>query len=320
MPPTSRPTEDPTKIPLIGGRITNLRRFAQPDDKTWSLFNPSICQSPDGRLAMSFRSSNYVILDTGELYVTNGGKIRNQVWFCDVDNNLEILNLRRITVPTKLIDTTRGLEDPKLFWRDGSWHFTATLLEEHTPVARMVLCTLDADATEVTDIEVLGGWEVKKPEKNWMLPTLMESTHFDFVYGPNAVVLGKQIVFTMTEDPRFTGLRGSSHLVEQDDGTYLAVMHKFWASTQPVYLPDRFMAVTAKDKNYAHYLVRISPYGDIVEMSAPFQFISRGIEFAAGLAEVGNNFVISFGKADVASHLCIVPRDRALKMLNPVRQ
>jgi hypothetical protein len=320
MPPSSRPVEDPTKVKLIDGRVTNLRRFAQPDDKTWSLFNPSICENAHGEYAMSFRSSNYVILDTGELYVTNGGKIRNQVWFCDMDADMRMQNLRRIHVSKDVMDTTRGLEDPKLFWRDGLWHFTATLLEEHTPVARMALCTLDAAAREVTDIEVLGGWEVRKPEKNWMLPTLMESTHFDFVYGPNAIVTGEQIIFTMTEDPRYTGLRGSSHLVQQDDGTYLAVMHKFWASTQPVYLPDRFMAVTAKDKNYVHYLVRVSAYGDILEMSVPFQFVSRGIEFAAGLAEVGDDLVISFGKADVASHLCIIPKDRALKMLNPLRQ
>jgi hypothetical protein len=315
----SRHENLPDQLPLLPGKVVNLRRFADDANQEWSLFNPSICRSADGRYAMSFRSSNYVILQSGELYVTNGGKIRNQVWFCDMTTDLEMQNLRRITVPKSLIDTTRGLEDPKLFWRDGRWHFTATLMEEHTPVARMAVCRLDRRAQEVDDITVYDGWEVRKPEKNWMLPTLMESNHFDFVYGPNAVVLGRSIVFTMADEPRFTGLRGSSHLVEQPDGTYLAVMHKFWSKTMPMYLPDRFMAVTAKDKNYMHYLVRLNSYGEIVEMSDAFQFISRGIEFAAGLAEHGNNFVISFGKADVSSHLCTIPRDRALGMLKPIR-
>jgi hypothetical protein len=312
------PIENPNDLPLLDGEIRNLKRFALPDDKTWSLFNPSIAKSPRKGMAMAFRSSNYVILKTGELHVTDLEKIQNRIYFADVDENLQFKNLREIEVPTTLVDTRRGMEDPKLFWRGTSWYFTATMLERHTPVARMAVCKLDAKATKVTEIVVQDGINVKTPEKNWMTPDLKKSPNFDFIHGPTSIVVGDKVIFSKTSDPRMLGLRGNTHLLEQPDGTYIAVMHRLWAKTTYTYMPNSFGTIRGKDKNYAHFFVRFDRFGTMIQISEPFQFISPGIEFAAGIIEHENNFVISFGKNDVSSHLCIVSKDTALEMMKDV--
>ena len=71
-------------VPLLskfGGEVFNTKRFAYPDDKSWSLFNPSIGSSPQG-YAITFRSSNYVIMpDSWELYVVTNGPIKNKMFF-----------------------------------------------------------------------------------------------------------------------------------------------------------------------------------------------------------------------------------------------
>lgn len=311
--------EDSEKLARLPAEIKNLKRFVLPDSKEWSCFNPSIAQAPKKGYAMAFRSSNYVILQTGELHVTNGGKIKNQVWFTETDKNLTFKKLRRIEVPQEILPTPRGVEDPKLFWREGYWHFTATMMETHTPVARLCVCKMDSKATKVTEITTFDGLDTKRPEKNWMTPDLNASEHFDFIYGPNAAVKGQKIVFTMTDNPKFTGLRGSSHLVEQSDGTYLAVMHKLWTKKTSTFVPTRFGVVEGFDKNYGHYLVRFDRFGSIIEISEAFQFFGRGIEFAAGLVEMDGNLVISFGRDDVSSHAAIIDKRVALSMMKVVK-
>jgi predicted GH43/DUF377 family glycosyl hydrolase len=53
-------------------------------------------------------------------------------------------------------------------------------------------------------------------------------------------------------------------------------------------------------------------------MSEPFRFISKGIEFAAGIIEKDGNIIISFGKDDVSSHLAIIDKKKVLKLLKKV--
>lgn len=311
--------EDPARFPLLGGETINLKRFALSDSKEWSCFNPSIGYSPKKGYAIAFRSSNYVILPHGELHVTNGGKIRNQVWFAEIDKSFALKNFRQIKMPDDVLPMPRGIEDPRLFWRDGHWMFAAVMMEQHTPVARFCICTLDAKATRVVEIETYEGVRPDKPEKNWLVPTLTPSEHFDFVYGPTAIVKGGKIIQSFSDDEDIAGLRGNSHLLEQKDGTYIAIMHKLWISKSKGYSPTQFGMVDHVIKNYGHYFVRFDHFGSIVEMSKGFQFIGQGIEFVGGLVEMDDKFVISFGREDVSSHLAVVPKKAALGMMSPVK-
>lgn len=310
-----RTLENPEKLPKLKAEISQIRRLVNPKDKRWSAFNPSIAYAPNKGYAYSIRSSNYVILETGELHVTEGGKIRNQVWIAETDESLKVQNLRKINVPKEIVSTWRGIEDPKLFWRDGSWWFTGVMLETHTPVARLCLCKLNDTDTEVTEVVILDGPEPKKPEKNWMLPDLNPNPNFDFIYSPNGIVKGDQVIHTMNTNEKLTGLRGGTNLLEQSDGTYLAVMHRLWTKDTRHYIPTRMAYIGGHDKNYGHYFVRFDSNGSLVEMSSPFQFVSRGIEFAAGVTQMGDNFIVSFGKDDVSAHVAVVPKKTVFGMM-----
>lgn len=316
--PESFTSEDPSKIPLLPSEIINLKRLAEEDTKEWSCFNPSIGYSPKKGYAIAFRSSNYVILKPhGELHVTNGGKIRNRVYFADLDKNLKIKNFRRIEMPSN-IEIERGIEDPKLYWRNNAWHFTAVMMEKHTPVARVCVCKLDPRAKKVVEITTYDGPNPDKPEKSWLVPNTTPSEHFDFVYGPHSIVKGNKIIQSMSTERRTANLRGNSHLVEQKDGTYLAVMHRLWTKVTRGYSPNVFGMVDGLDKNYSHYFVRFDRFGSVIEMTPGFQFISAGIEFAAGMIEYHDKLVVSFGKEDVSSHLSIIDKSLVEKMMRPV--
>lgn len=310
--------EDPSKFSLLSDKIVNLKRFAFPDDKEWSCFNASIGYSPKKGYAIAFRSSNYVILPHGELHVTSGGKIRNKMFFAEITEDYELKNFREIEVPENIIQTPRGIEDPRLFWRGNNWHIAAVMMEEHTPVARFCVCKLDAKAKKVISVEIYDGVRANRPEKNWLAPDLKKNPNFDFIYGPNAIVKNDKVIFTMSENHKIAGLRGNSHLVEQEDGTYLAIMHKLWITKSKGYSEKHFGVVDWVLKNYGHYFVRFDRFGTLIEMSDAFQFISPGIEFVGGMVEMNGNLVISFGREDVSSHLSVVPKSLALRMLKPL--
>jgi hypothetical protein len=267
---------------------------------------------------VTIRSSNYVILEHGELSVTNGDKIRNQVWFAELDEELQLQNLRQIDFSNSGYSMERGVEDPKLLWRNGQWMFTAVAAERSIPVARHCECYMNAKTTAVEKIVLYEGVNAMKPEKNWMTSG-NKPKNFDYVYGPNSVVSNGLVISKLHDNKKIAGLRGNTHLLELKDGTYLAIMHHLAIRKgQQKFLRDRFIYVDDVQKIYMHYFVRIDEHGTIVEISDPFHFISRGIEFAAGIVEKDDNYVISFGKDDVSSHVGIIPCNKVKKLLKKV--
>lgn len=310
--------EDPTTFLPITDNIINLKRLAEENNKEWSCFNPSIGYSPKKGYAMAFRSSNYVVLPHGELHVTNGGKIRNRIYFAEVDKNFKFKNFRQIPMPELPLKYTRGIEDPRLFWRDNSWMIAGVVMEEHTPVARFCVCKLDPKATKIIDVKIYPGVRPDKPEKNWLVPDLKATEYFDFVYGPTAIIKNDKIITNFSDNNLISGLRGNSHLIEQKDGTYIAVMHKLWVSKSRGYSPNNFGMMDFVVKNYGHYFVRFDRFGVLIESSQAFQFVGPGIEFVGGMVELNDNFVVSFGKNDVSSHLAIIPKNHVLNIMNAI--
>jgi hypothetical protein len=61
-------------------------------------------------------------------------------------------------------------------------------------------------------------------------------------------------------------------------------------------------------KRYSHYFVRFDEDGWIIEISKPFCFQGPGIEFANGIVERGDEYVISYGKEDISSHLGVISK------------
>lgn len=69
----------------------------------------------------------------------------------------------------------------------------------------------------------------------------------------------------------------------------------------------------------SHYFVNYDQKGIIINISKGFIFESMSVEFAAGLCEQGDNFLVSYGSKDVSSHIAILSKDTILKSLHPIR-
>jgi hypothetical protein len=302
----------------LGGEVKYLRRLVVKEDKTWSAFNPSIGIAPDGKMSVAMRSSNYVILRHGELSVVTGGPIKSQVWFSELSDEFELQNLRKIDFSKTNIKIERGIEDPKLLWRDNRWMFMGVILERNVPVARNCLCYMDKKSTKVEKIEIIPGYDANKPEKNWMTANVPPK-NFDYVYDALGIVTDGKIVRRTDEKSQLSKLRGNANLLEQSDGTYLAIMHSLDIRRAQMFSQTTFGYVDYVEKFYDHVLVRFDENGWAIELGEPFNFDFNGIEFVNGFIERGDDFIISFGREDVSAHVGVIPKVKLLKGLKKLK-
>ena len=308
--------EYPT-IKQLGGTVVDLLRYPDVTEPKWSAFNPSIGHNGKSVYATTIRSSNYYIDKLGNYIPFFGTEFLTRLYYSEFDRDWKLKKLRRIDFDGLEVSFGRGVEDAKLFYRDG-WYFTGVVLErEHTPSARMAIFELDTRKNKVVNYTKLPGRDPKVPEKNWMLP-YEPSEHFDWVYGANQIVNGHVMQSWMTDCDTIHNLRGNSNLVSLGDDTYLGVMHRtFYNKTSP-YVATTFSTVQSVLRDYVHYFVRFDKFGYIIEMSEGFRFHAPGVEFAAGLVFKGDQAIVSFGRNDVSSHLAFINKDFILKSLLPV--
>jgi hypothetical protein len=312
-----RPENAPT-IKQLGGSVVDLLRNVERSRPSWSAFNPSIGYQNKKGMAIAIRSSNFIINSAKSYQLLEGNSFKSQVWFSELDNNLKLRNLRKIDFDGLESEFPRGFEDPKLFWRDSSWNFTCVVTEgDHPGVARTAVAKLDSKAVKVIDFVQYPGPEPMRPEKNWMAP-YQQNPHFDFVYGPNATIKNNRLTSYMTDKPELSMLRGSTNLHLLGNDTYLAVLHKKYSQVARGVSPATFGTVQTQDMHYFHYFAQYDYKGNIIGLSRPFQFYKSGVEFAAGLIMREKDFLISFGREDVSSHIAVLPVKTVLESLQPI--
>lgn len=296
----------------LGGKIHNVRRLANPEVKEWSATNLSIgYHKTTGYIAM-FRSGNYVITNQGEYKVVVEGLIRSKIYISELDpetyklKDVRLLDVKNLSKEGEL---RRGLEDPKLFYRNGAWHFSAVTMEKgHTEKARVAICRLNKELTAIESFEKLPGIDGTRPEKNWMTP-YDRSPYFDWIYGTNALLKDNVLTTQLDDNDQIAGLRGSSNLHLLKDGTYLAVVHRMWTR----------VIMNHNMRFYVHYFANYDERGFLIKISKGFIFEHQGVEFAAGLCEQRDDFLVSYGSKDVSSHIASMPKETVLKSLQPIR-
>lgn len=301
----------------LGGTARQIRRLVDKDVKTWSAFNPSIGISDSGDLAIAIRSSNYVILEHGELSVSTGGPIRNQVWFSELNDKFEFQNLRKLDFSAAGIEVVRGVEDPKLLWRDERWIFTGVFLERDVPVARNCVCYPDRKMTKVEKIDVIPGIDAGRPEKNWMT-AYVKPENFDYIYDANAVVIGSKVIHSLRDSKYLNALRGNAHLIPYDNGTYLGLMHQLKIKKFDKVSQTTFGVMHYVHKFYTHVFIRFDEYGSPIEITDHFKFDGDGIEFASGLISLGDDYVISYGRDDITSHIAEIAQKKVRRLLKKI--
>lgn len=306
-------------IKQLGGNVVDLARYVS-DNTKWSATNPSIGYYPNKGTVVAIRSSNYVISENGTYTLTEGEQFVARVYFAELSNDLKLKKLREIDLSGIEQELPRGLEDPKVFFRDGHWHFTCVvpgIPEPGRRAARMAIAKLDHKCTKVIEFTKMPGMDPGTPEKNWMLP-YEQNPNFDWIYGPNTIVKNHKLTSYMTDHPNTTTLRGSSNLHKLGDDTYLAVVHKKFLTKQQLVNKATFAYEETAAMKYTHMFARYDMKGNLLAISKPFIFYKAGIEFAAGLIMQGKNFLISFGRNDVSSHIAVIPVKTVLESLHPI--
>jgi hypothetical protein len=309
---------DGTTFAQLGGSTWRIRRFADESDTRWSAFNPSIACSPSGDYQVLVRSSNYFIdPEYGHAVATIGSRVQSRMWLGKLSEDLEIdeQTWREIDFSEAGIKFKRGAEDGRLFWRDGSWWFTAGLKEDGIYYPRIGLFRLDenlkAYLVEVHDC----GW-MRGVEKNWMPPYEVNEA-FDYVYSATEVYKDGAVTkrdFTS----KIRGVRGGSCLWKIDGYGYLALVHFAHKQVVERYNPRLFGTEYAKTRKYAHAFARYSDDGTLIGLSKQFVFENFKIEFAAGLVVKGDEVIVSYGKQDVAAYLGRIKLDDVLKLIEEV--
>lgn len=320
-----------TPLPTItdfGGEPLIVLRKVVEDDERWTAFNPSIAVSPEGRYCMTIRSSNYFIPDeTGVTRLHFGTHIESRIWFCEVDpETLEVSKPHEVQLETSGdVPLHRGVEDARLYWREGGWYFTAVIFEPPTiKYARLGEFKYDEQTGIATLLQLLPAPRWDRSEKNWM-PANVATPEFDFIYSTSNTYKGGEVIGNLPDmetsiekDRYLSSLRGGSQLVLQEDGTYLAVLHDVHVKSRRFSDPKTFGVSITYQRDYRHYFARFSGKGALTHVSEPFLIKKQGIEYVAGLVEHGDDMIISFGARDVMAGLVRVPKSAVVGSLQAI--
>lgn len=299
-----------------------LRIYGEINDPNMRYFNPSIAwhrqevdQDAYPKLKIAIRSCNFAVERHGKWYLRDGSAYsKTDVIYGDLDPiTLEVSNLEKLNLSsdTPIRTKVAGLEDVRLFSRKDGMHaigFESDRLTRSLHNASTSLAEYLINRDELKYIRTL-----KKPitavvEKNWSTAD-MPNKSFDFTYSPTQVWKDGEVI-----GQKYKGIiHGGTQLIKQKDGTYLSIVH------------DKVIDPTLNRPNiydkyvYRHYLARHGKDGIITHLTEPFNFgTHENIEFAGGMVEYGEDFIISAGVRDCKFILVRINRQKLIDLLQDI--
>jgi len=305
---------------LDGGNIVPL---IVPSDKIIgpSLTNPSI-YNLNGQLLVNLRNVNYVLYHAEEgnnehiwgplcyLHTEQNPVLATHNILCSLDYKFNIKDYS--IIDTSLLDVKPlwefiGLEDGRLAYWDNKLFLIGVRRDTTTNgQGRMELSELLLDNGQVKEISrqriPAPGKDESYCEKNWM-PIL--DRPYEFIKWTNPTEVAKYdpstqtietSVLTQYQQLNTRDLRGGSQVIPYKDH-YLAVLHEV----------DLFKSEAGrKNATYRHRFVLWDKDFNVTKISPLFDFMDGQIEFACGMTEYNNQFLITFGFQDNASYLLVV--------------
>jgi predicted GH43/DUF377 family glycosyl hydrolase len=293
-------------------RLTRLH--ADPAAPDWSVFNPALA-ADDHELLCIVRSSNYRI-EAGRYVVpeADNGRIRTRNILCRISPSGVVSNGVLLHDPDYQATgyPVEGLEDCRLLRVDDHWYVSATVRNAAPGDGRcrVGLSRLDTDAGRLVGLTMLDSLQLQTHEKNWMPIegrglSWLHSASFrghTVTVDPSPDMPGCWSIHQRHEAPPIArGFRGGSQLVKVDGG-YLTVVHE--------------VAAHGNHRAYEHRFVLFADDLRIVSVSPAFAFREpRTIEFAAGMAVIGNRVFVTFGVNDAEAWLCEIDAEELCRIM-----
>lgn len=279
----------------------------------WPQFNPTIASDGKGGARMVVRTANYRLDGHGGYRFLDGdGVIRTRNYLVGLDSDLELVDVR------PLVDTSgaevfpsrvQGFEDCRLVRRGEEWLATATV-RDRNPEERCEVALLALDDDRIAKVTVLPGPVPGRHEKNWMPFVVDRRLELLYSCGPT-VVFACEVASGELElrarhpaPPEAAAFRGSSQGASTTDG-FLFVVHEAVAA--------------GGGRSYSHRFVLLDETYRLSAYSPRFRFVHPGVEFCAGLAQHGQDLVLTFGVGDRAAGIAVVPSAEVLGLLDEVR-
>lgn len=276
------------------------KELVVPGGTPWPGTNPSIWIDERGRHCV-LRSVNYVICDGRYHSLDTDGVIRTQNYFLALDDNWAVRQCRPMNDLTDSAGRhafpVHGFEDCRLFfWRGRFWCTCTVRDRDPSGICRIALLSLD-DQQGVTAVHVIPGPQPQRHEKNWA--PLIANDDLYFIYSNDPTVVLRydfergtaSSVADNAPGPCLEFFRGGSQAVRIGDG---------W-----LYLTHEAQPVNEQIRSYQHRFVVMSDDFRVRGFSEPFYFVSKGIEFCAGLGydPGAGKFVASFGVNDCGAYV-----------------
>jgi hypothetical protein len=306
----------------LGGTTSLIRKTVSPELSKWTAFNPSIMLSNEGEYWMAVRSSNYVLLTNGSPVLTTEAKIRNKMflvrlkegsWEFDEDT------LKEIDITGLRSGVKRNIEDPRLFWDGTNYCISATFLEIDCPTARVCKVTLESlESAKPINLEIYPS-PTGRIEKNWMPIHKVGSQKdldLDFLYSPE--VTFTKGTFKQINAPKISKpFRGGTQIIPVDKETSIGIIHELYYK-KAGYMNSTTFAPVQSHRLYCHRFVLYSKNLEILKISPKFVFISEGIEFASGITEHKDEYVISLGRSDRATVIATISKQKVMEFMEEV--
>jgi hypothetical protein len=238
---------------------------------------------------------------------------------CEYDENMQLKWYHHIDTskfPDKELWEFVGLEDARIVRWDGKLYICGV---------RRDLDTIGTGRMELSELEINNGYvkeisqhRIPTPgandsycEKNWM-PIVDMPYHFvkwtngtEVVHYDIETNTTKQVALKHWKDLGCIDLRGGSQVLPFGEG-HITLCHETYLTRSE---QDR------KDGIYRHRFIVWDKDWDIVQVSPQFSFLEGEIEFAVGMTEYKEDYLITFGFQDNASYLLRVNKELVWKFI-----
>jgi hypothetical protein len=311
------------KLVLENGGSIHPLIISSSDLKGPALTNPSI-YNDNGKILVNLRNINYTLYHSEKkkfehhwgplVYIHPENDIRLRTWnyMCEMDENMRIKSYNRVDTskfPDKELWEFVGLEDARIIRWDGKLYICGVRRDLDTiGTGRMELSEIEITENGVKEISQhripTPGDNREYCNKNWM-PILDMPYHF--VKWTNGTHIVRYDIETNTtisviekewKDLECADLRGGSQILSWKD-KHICLCHETFLHRSE---QDR------KDGTYRHRLVVWDQDWSNIRVSKQFSFMEAEIEFAVGMCEYGNDFLITFGFQDNAAYLLRAPQ------------
>ena len=289
-----------------------------------AITNPSI-YNDNGKILVNLRNINYTLYHSEKkkfehhwgplvyIHPENDWRLRTWNVMCEMNENMHIKKYHHIdtsSFPDKQLWDFVGLEDARIVRWNGTLYICGVRRDlDEIGTGRMELSEIEITENGVKELKQ---YRIPTPgennsycEKNWM-PILDMPFHFvKWTNGTEVVKYdihtGKteQVVLSDWKDLGCIDLRGGSQVIPFRNNSRFCLNHETYLLRSP---QDR------KDGVYRHRFVVWDENWNIEKVSRQFSFLNGDIEFAVGMCEYGNDYLITFGFQDNAAYLLKVSK------------